>query len=97
MIRAITKTETVEDRYAGLESEGALEVLTEGTLLGRLELLTILVDLVTQITQGEPSETSDEAFSQALVWSAEPEWVGEASEALSETGAGAREPEGQAG
>jgi len=86
MIRAITKTETVEDRYAGLESEGALEVLTEGTLLGGLGLLTILVDLVTQITQGEPSETSDEAFSQALVWSAEPEWVGEASEALSETG-----------
>jgi hypothetical protein len=96
MIRAITNTETVEDRYAGLESEGALEILTEGTLLGEPELLTILVDLIMQITQGEPAETRDGAFSQALAWSAEPEWVGEASEALSETGAGGREPEGQA-
>ena len=33
-------------------------------------------------------------FSQAKAWAAEPEWLGESSEAAGESGGGSREPEG---
>jgi hypothetical protein len=96
MIRAKRKSERLEDRgtHAGLKNGVALGNLAEGTILGGIELLNILVHLSEEITQGEPLKASDDAFSQAMAWSAEPEWMGESSEALSETGAGSREPEG---
>lgn len=44
-------------------------------------------------TQGEPWETNPDERSMAVVWAEEPEWQGEAGEALSETAEGNREPE----
>ena len=46
-----------------------------------------------QSPQGEQRGTKGNGFSQALAWTAEPEWEGESSEEASETAGGSREPE----
>jgi hypothetical protein len=45
-----------------------------------------------EIQDGEP-ESNRNAFSQAMVWNAEPEWVVESNDAEGETAGGSREPE----
>ena len=43
--------------------------------------------------QEKEREGKQGEFSQAALWGAEPEWQGELSEEMAETGAGSREPE----
>ena len=45
-----------------------------------------------EIQDGDP-ESNRNAFSQAMVWNAEPEWIVESNEAEGETAGGSREPE----
>jgi hypothetical protein len=47
-------------------------------------------------SRSEALEANRDGCSLAMAWSAEPEWQGESSEAVSETAGGSREPEGHA-
>ena len=68
-------------------------VLAERTLNGEERSLHDWMGPSNEERVGEPTETNRNECSLAMAWSAEPEWQGESSEAVSETGGGSREPE----
>ena len=70
--------------------------LAERALHGDGGCLQNLVDSRNDKWRDESLEMDRNGFSQAAAWSSEPEWHGESSEAVSETAAGSREPEGDA-
>jgi hypothetical protein len=67
--------------------------LTERAIRGRPRCLDDLVGLNNTVAHGEEPGMNKNGASQALAWMSEPEWNGESSENMSETSAGAREPE----
>jgi hypothetical protein len=70
-----------------------LSRLLENALLGSVNCTRLLVDLPEKAGQAGASENELPGISIADAWLAEPEWVGESSEAEAETAAGSREPE----
>ena len=65
----------------------------EDALFGSAESMRLVVNLKDETMPANESESTRSGFSQADAWRAEPEWTGEASEELAETGAGRWEPE----
>jgi hypothetical protein len=68
--------------------------VAEHALLGERKSVDRCVNEWDKYPQGKQAGLDGYAISQALVWTAEPEWQGELSEADSEIAAGSREPEG---
>jgi hypothetical protein len=75
------------------ESAKAAARVAELALVGECRSLQKMMDPPNKSPQGEQSETNRNGFSQALAWTAEPEWQGELSGMDSEAAAGSREPE----
>jgi len=70
-----------------------VSVLLENALLGNINCTRGLMDRSEKAGQVRASEKELPGISLAGAWLAEPEWVGESSEAEAETAAGSREPE----
>ncbi len=65
--------------------------LAEKALHGDANSADAVVDQTNEATK--ESGPSEDGFSQALAWEAEPEWQPESSEEQTETAGGSREPE----
>jgi hypothetical protein len=76
------------------ESTRAMLRVAEQALLGKSKCVDKFEEHWNKPAQGQHPELNRNGFSQALVWTTEPEWQGELSEADSEIAAGSREPEG---
>ncbi len=70
-----------------------VSTLLENAILGNVNWVRLLADLSEKARQVRASEKEPAGISLADAWLAEPEWVGESSEAQAETAAGSREPE----
>jgi hypothetical protein len=68
-------------------------MLLENVLLGDVKSANKWTGLSEKSEQANASEKELPGISIADAWLAEPEWVGESSEAKAETAAGSREPE----
>ena len=70
-------------------------VLAEKASTGDKNSLQEFADFAHKTPQGGATEVKASGLSQATVWGAEPEWVGESSEEEAETSTARREPENQ--
>jgi hypothetical protein len=70
-----------------------VSTLLENAILANVNCARLLADLSEKARQVRASEKEPAGISLADAWLAEPEWVGESSEAQAEMAAGSREPE----
>jgi hypothetical protein len=84
----ITAEEDLDRKFHDVVS-----ALLENALLANVNCARPLADLLEKARQAGASEKEPPGISLADAWLAEPEWVGESSEAQAETAAGSREPE----
>jgi hypothetical protein len=98
MVRTKKRTATEECNSApgADENQTGLTYLGNKAVSGDQSSLDNLMKLSNEGSRGEPSETNQHGFSQAIAWRSESEWQGESSEAEGETAGGSREPEGNA-
>jgi hypothetical protein len=89
----VSLIETTAEQGLRQDLHEVLSRLLENALLGSVNSTRLLVDLPEKAGQAGASEKELPGISIADAWLAEPEWVGESSEAEAETAAGSREPE----
>ena len=85
--------ETTAEEDLDRKFHDVVSTLLENVLLGNVNWARPLADLSEKAGQARASEKEPPGISLVDAWLAEPEWVGESSEAQAETAAGSREPE----
>ena len=88
----VSLTETMAERELSHELHRVVSMLVENALLGNVNYSREL-GLSEKAGQMHASKREVPGVGFADAWLAEPEWVGESSEAQAETAAGRREPE----
>ncbi len=89
--KPLTEITAEEDLYRKFHD--VVSRLLENALLANVNCARLLADLSEKAGQVRASEKEPPGISLTDAWLAEPEWVGESSEAQAETAAGSREPE----
>jgi hypothetical protein len=92
-VEGMAPIETTAGEDLDQKFHDVVSTLLENAVLGNVNCARLLADLSEKAGQARASEKELPGISLADAWLAEPEWVGESSEAQAETAAGSREPE----